>query len=340
VTAMLPFHVIGGPQVRAVLSGSHREVVEIVKRAYLLHHAGLSVNPRSYFLRFDDRPRDRIIALPAHLGGDVEITGIKWVASFPENISQDLPRASAVLILNDPSTGYPTACLEASQINACRTAASAVFAAEELGGRRAGVTIAVVGAGIIARNVVEFFHALGWPVRRITVHDRVEPYAEALACHARGLGYDTVVAPSLEQAVAEAGVVVLATTAPKPHITDQKLFSPGQVVLNLSLRDIAEEVVLASYNVVDDVDHCLTADTSPHLAEQLVGHRRFIDGTLAQVMLREIELGEDKPTIFSPFGLGVLDLAVGAFVRDRALEQDAALEIGDFFAETSRWGAP
>ena len=68
---------------------------------------GSTLNPDSYFLRYPDNPNARIIALPAHLGGEVQKSGIKWISSFPENRATNLARASAVLILNDASTGYP-----------------------------------------------------------------------------------------------------------------------------------------------------------------------------------------------------------------------------------------
>ena len=103
-----------------------------MEAAYRLHASGNTINPDSYFLRYPDKPSSRIIALPAHLGGAVQISGIKWISSFPENRASNLARASAVLILNDAATGYPIACIEASLISATRTGASAALAAEHI----------------------------------------------------------------------------------------------------------------------------------------------------------------------------------------------------------------
>ena len=57
---------------------------------------------------------------------------------LPRQRAAGLPRASAVLILNDPGTGYPFACLESSIISATRTAASAAVAADWLCASRDG----------------------------------------------------------------------------------------------------------------------------------------------------------------------------------------------------------
>lgn len=294
------------------------------------------MNPRSYFLRFSEKPEARIIALPAFLSG-ASLAGIKWISSFPANIEANLPRASAVLILNDYATGYPFACLESSNISAARTAASAVLAAELILRSRAAGKVLFVGAGVLGRTVADFLVDQRWAIADCEVFDLNEAYARALAAHISRSGIAATAATDVSDAVSRADLIVLATTAARPWLADPGWLRPGQCVLNISLRDLAPEVILASHNIVDDIDHCLTADTSPHLAEQAAGHRRFIDGTIADLILGTVGPQADLPLIFSPFGLGVLDLAVGAYVYRAASRRGLAVHVPDFFGTTDRW---
>src|SRR5215471_6810103 len=90
-----PFSVISGEQVQNALAGREKQVMEMVETTYRVHGSGDSVNPPSYFLTFPDRPTSRIIALPASIGGDVRVDGLKWISSFPDNVGAGVPRASA-----------------------------------------------------------------------------------------------------------------------------------------------------------------------------------------------------------------------------------------------------
>ncbi|MEU9919203.1 2,3-diaminopropionate biosynthesis protein SbnB [Streptomyces sp. NPDC051001] len=329
------FCVLPGREVVDLLTGRETEVIDRVRDAYLLHQAGDSVNPDSYFLRFPDKPDARIIALPSYLGGDSDVAGIKWIASFPGNVSSGLPRASAVLVLNDYSTGYPFAVIEAAGISAARTAASAALAARTLGGGRPD-RVGVVGGGVIARTIVRYLHAAGIPLSTVHCHDIDEHSAHNLVDHLKATYGAEARAATLDEAL-DSDVVVLATTALNPYIPAAHRLRPGQLVLNVSLRDLAPETLLSANNVLDDVEHCLKAGTSPHLAEQLTGNRDFITGTLAQVIQDEVRLDPSRPTVFSPFGLGVLDLAVGHHLYSVARDTGRLIEVPGFFGETQRW---
>ncbi|MFE6163852.1 2,3-diaminopropionate biosynthesis protein SbnB [Streptomyces sp. NPDC056486] len=335
------FAVISGRQVQQALNAKEVEIAGLIEGVYRLHGAGETVNPPSYFLRFPDRPSARIIALPASLGGPLRVDGLKWISSFPDNTSSGLPRASAVLILNDPDTGYPYACLESSVISATRTASSAVLAADRLSRDRTRPTrVGFLGTGLIARYVHTHLAANGWEFDETGVHDLsadsaagFRGYLERAGTKGRITVHDTA-----ETLVRESDLLVVATIAAEPHVHDLSWFDHHPLVLHLSLRDLAPEILLASANVVDDVEHCLKANTSPHLAEQLTGKREFIDGTLEDVLSGRVAVPADRTVVFSPFGLGVLDLAVGRFVHDEVARRGELSVVDGFFHELSRYG--
>ena len=304
--AVPPFAVIPGAQVRRMLQGREGQIVELVEATYRLHGAGDSVNPPSYFLRFPDRPASRIIALPASIGGPHQVDGLKWISSFPQNVAAGIPRASAVLILNDHDTGYPFACLESSIISATRTAASAALAADWLSRGRGADSDAAARAGAVGRpdRVLR-----GRPDRPLHPHlpgrHRLDVRRDRRARLVRrqrgrlprlpgavrhgtgggsGAGGRITVHDRAEDLIRSSDLVVFATIAGQPHVSDPSWFGHNPLVLHVSLRDLAPEILLASANIVDDVEHCLKASTSPHLAEQLTGNRDFLLGTLDDVM--------------------------------------------------------
>ena len=331
--------VINGKTVFDIVHAHRAECIGIVREAYLAHADGQSVNPDSYFLRFPDKPDSRIIALPAYLGNGFDVAGLKWIASYPGNIQRGFPRASAVLVLNSYETGYPFAILESSIISAARTAASAALAAHWLNGQsHLAHSLGIVGTGFIARYVYEFLVDTGWEIEEVRLYDRSPLESEKFrntACRLEQHRAVTVV-PDVAQLVRGCDLILFTTVASTPHIADVSLFEHNPLVLHVSLRDLAPEILLNSQNVVDDVDHVMKANTSPHLAEQKSGNRSFVTGTLADVMTGRRSVNRSRPIIFSPFGMGVLDLAVGKWVYDQAVASGQELRLSDFFYETAR----
>jgi N-[(2S)-2-amino-2-carboxyethyl]-L-glutamate dehydrogenase len=332
------FAVVGGSTVRAILSERRYEILELVRDAYRQHHSGDTINPDSYFLRFPDKPTARIIALPARLMDGADVAGIKWISSFPENREIALPRASAVIVLNDMTTGFPYACLEGSFISAARTSASAALAAEILHrGKHAG-RVAVIGAGPIAASVVDFLLTTGWSLGQVRIHDLIEARAASFCTYLRERECQAESADSAENAINGADLILFATTAAQPFLANPALFVPQQTVLHVSLRDLDVNVILSAQNIVDDIEHCLKAQTSVHLAEQATGSRAFVDGTIGDLISGRLKPDLRRVRIFSPFGLGVLDIAVARFVYREAAASGRAINISDFFA--SSWPAP
>jgi ornithine cyclodeaminase len=334
------FCVVSAAAIDELLERDRQHLVPIVRETYRSFGQGRAVNPHSSFLRFNPKridPANRIIALPAFVEGDPDLAGIKWIASFPKNPALGRPRASATLVLNSATTGRPFACMEGSLISAARTAASAVLGANLIcSGIRDGLRIGFVGTGLIARDILKSFVAEGWRFAGVQLFDAVEAHGRRFAEFATPLlDQRLTVARSLDEVLGNSDLLVFATTASRPYVVDPEQLSPSTRILNISLRDLGPDVILRAENVVDDIEHCLREQTSPHLAELQIGSRNFD--------LRNIHDCFDadggftwkpsgrKPVVFSPFGLGVLDIAVGALVFREARKAGRLVRIDEFF---------
>jgi len=329
--------ILKAQEVASLLAGREGELIEITRRVYEAHAAGDSSLPQSTFLRFPDQPRQRIIALPAYLGNDFEVAGIKWISSFPSNLSKGIDRASAIIMLNSAQTGRPQAVIEGSIINSKRTAASAALAARSLQQNRHASRVGVIGCGPINFEVVRFLLASSPEINELLLFDpdkaRADHFKEA--CRELSADISVSIVKEATAALKNATLISLATTALQPHINDLSACAPNSALLHISLRDLAPEAILSSDNVVDDIDHVCRAQTSVHLAEQLSGNRDFIRCTLADITSGRAAPRRDNNSIvvFSPFGLGVLDIAVGQLVYKLAREQQRGIPIQSFLPE-------
>ena len=327
--------ILRGPEVERLMTGREPEIIAAVRRAYLVYAEGAGSLPHSTFLRFSDNQPERIIALPAYLGGEWEVAGVKWVASFPRNPERGLDRASAVIILNSLITGRPEAVIEGSIISAKRTAASAALAAQTLHAGRPVNRVGLIGCGVLNMETVRFLRTVFPEINSLIIYDlnaaRSERFAEKFRQTCDGVEVETARDP--QTVLGNASLISLATNATAPHIHDLSMAPPGSVILHISLRDISPQILLSCDNVVDDIAHVCRAQTSVHLTEQLVGHRDFIRCRLADILSGKAAASKEaiSKTIFSPFGLGILDMAVGKLVREWGRERGEGMTIPSFF---------
>jgi len=326
--------VVSGPEAASILDGQETKVIDIIREAYETHAEGQTALPHSIFLRFPSQPRDRIIGLPAYVGGEHPVAGMKWVASFPGNLEQGLPRASATLVLNSTETGRPYAFLESSLISAQRTGASAALAAKTLT-HRGTTELSLVGCGPINREVGRFTLAAMADISKVRLYDTDQERARTMAAEiTAATGRETEVVPDITAAIKDSPLVSIATNALEPYLDDPALFAKNSVVLHVSLRDITPAVIASAINVVDDLDHVNREATSIHLASQAAGNTDFVAANLGDLLIGSKSLPEsEQPIIFSPFGLGILDVKLGQYVHDEAVARGIGQTIINFLPE-------
>lgn len=141
---------------------------------------------------------------------------VKVATVFPGNAARGKPTIHGAVTLFDDVTGDLTAIVDFHLVTKWKTAGDSLLSASRLA-RRDATEFLLVGAGAVARSMVEAYSAQ-FPDARFTVWSRSRASAEAM-----GLP----VADDLEAAVRRAHVICSATMATEPLIRGDWL-QPGQ----------------------------------------------------------------------------------------------------------------
>jgi ornithine cyclodeaminase len=325
--------IINGKEVNNILKNKEDKIVNLVKTAYLLHGNKQSEVPHSIFLKFEKQPKDRIIGLPSYLGGNKNIAGFKWISSFPDNIKNGIDRASAVLILNSMKNGRPIAMLESSIISAKRTAASAALAAKYLSTKNNNKILSIVGCGFIGYETLRFTLSQIQTITKIFIFDlNIDRAKEFKDKAKKEFGKEIIIIDSIKQIFEIGNIIALTTTTSKPYINNDIKINNDCLILNISLRDISAEIIAKSINIVDDFDHVNRADTSIHLATKLFRKEPYYE-TISNVINQKINIPNNTSNliIFSPFGLGILDIILADFCLYEADKKNFGTTIESFF---------
>lgn len=314
--------------VRAAMGSSIRGYVEALRVALALHAEGKTAQPLKPYLRWRRRGHiaDRIIAMPGYVGGTHEMAGIKWIGSKHDNPTlRGIPRASAVIVLNDPETHFPVAIMEGGEISGMRTAGVTVLACEYLA-RPGFQAVALIGCGFIGR-----LHALGLlesfaAVERLYLYDHNRRAARALAEELASTHPElsVTICEAAEEAVCRGELVVPCTVTARPYIELDWLM-PGAFVSNISIMDVKPDVYLG-------VDKLLVDDWEQANRERKTINQLVLAGRLRRSDLHA-ELGDvvrghrpgrehpDERILLNPMGMAIEDVACAAAVYRTAREQ-------------------
>lgn len=310
--------------------------VEVVRETLLLHAAGRTTLPAEAYLPWHTASGEaaRSLALPGAVWGERPAIGLKLINSSLANPAQGLPRAQGWTFLFDRETARPDAMLAAGWISATRTAAYTVLSFRLLGDP-ATTRVAVLGCGALAEAHLRLL-AAELPAASYLLHDLDPGRAQALA----GGWADRLavsVAGTAREAVAGAGLVVTVTTSTNGYLAWDWL-TPGALIAHVSLDDVLGEVITrADLLLVDDWE-LVAADDRRVLGRMYrsgavtgpagqrfgsparSGSPRQVDATLADLLTGR-HPGRRRPeevVLSNPFGMGVLDVALAAAIRDRA----------------------
>ncbi len=264
--------------------------------------------------------------MPAYLD-DPAAMGAKLVTVFNSNLARGLPSHLATILLLDPVTGSLAAIMDGRYITEARTAAVSAVSARHLAAAGA-CRLALIGSGVQARSHAEALAT----VRRLRDVRVWSPnpasrarFVDEMAGH---LGAPLHACDTAEASVADADLIVLATSSTTPVVRDEWV-APGAHIMCVGAcrpdqREIDPALTARSRLYVDSRAAALveSGDVVLNIAEG-----RFtaahIRGELGEVVLERAQgrASDDEITVFKSLGMAVEDIAAADLVLRRALEQ-------------------
>jgi ornithine cyclodeaminase/alanine dehydrogenase len=293
------------------------ELVDLVEGAFAAVGRGEILMPSGPAL--EPRPGAFLHPMIA-FSTNMDRIGLKWLAGYSDNKSRGLPFLSALIVLNDATTGLPIAIMDGSWITAYRTAAASAVAIRTLT-RSDADTLSIIGCGAQALSHARVLPVAMPALKRLLIHhpsiDRAREFAAEIQDDLPGI--EVRAADDLEEAVRNARVLVSAGP-PRPSIKPAiraEWLAPKMLFVALDFEAyVGPEVVAAMDRVFTDdaakLNHFRDQgffsaglpDVSS-LAEKVAEKRRPVSSTGGR-------------TLFLSLGLAVEDLVVASSVLDRA----------------------
>jgi ornithine cyclodeaminase len=258
-------------------------------------------------------------SLPAYVGGEFNVAGLKWTAHALQKPTSKLPHINPLLILSNPKNGLPLVAMEGSVISAIRTGAVTATAVKYLASSSSH-TLLCCGAGVQARQQIEGT-IFGLPhLEKVYIWGRTGSKAENLVNEFKqrysDIQFMTVNQPA--EVIGFSDIVIGATSAPEPYLFKED-FKDGCLYCHIGFNDI-DPIAINGFDKIVCDNFVLGVKYSGQSLFRLNRQGHF-DHNKPIDLLEDWIIGKSKyrqrageKILFNAFGLSVFDLALGNYV--------------------------
>jgi len=308
-------------------------VNETVEKAFRAYGTGNIDMPAKTYLNF---PKGDLRSMPAYIFGEgFNIAGVKCVNVHPRNALRHLPSVMAVIILNDPETGFPLAVLDGTYLTCLRTGAAGAVAAKYLSREDAEVA-GFVGCGAQARSQLACLLGVR-KIRKIKIWQFAGDKEGAQ--HFRSFAQKTFkleafISPRIDSVTMESDIVIATTPSRIPlvsrvdagtHINAIGADAPGK-------QEIDPAVLRQAKIVIDDWAQAThSGEINVPFRQKLIG-RKDIHATLGDIVAgkKSGRKSDREITLFDSTGLAIQDISC-AYVVYQALKRRRGIRSIKFF---------
>jgi len=285
-------------------------LIPAMERALAAFSAGEVVQPVRTMLTVEEGQRF-LGVMPAVMHNAM---GAKLVCFYPKNAAAGLPTHLATIVLFDPATGLPLACLDGRLITEMRTAAVSAAITRKLVPAGARV-LALLGSGVQAQAHLEALRHV-CRFEEVRVWSRRSEHAQRFAAEhgARAM------VP--EAAVRGADVIVTVTSSREPVLKGSWLKAGAHVnavgACFPTWRELDDAALKGSTLIVDSREAALRESGDVILSRASI----FAEAGELFAGTRRVPAG--ATTVFKSLGLAVEDIATARLVYDLTLSPAAA----------------
>ena len=288
----------------------------------------------------DDR---RFMAMPAYIGGSIDLMGMKWYGSNSNNRKIGLPRSILTVMLNDKDTGAPLALMSANLLSAYRTGAIPGVGAKYMA-RKDTKVCGICGPGVMGKTSLAAILATCPEIEEIKVKGRGQKSLNSFIAYVRQQ-YPKIkkvhAVETVEELIRDTDIVSFANSGNTDPATypwvKKEWIKPGALLIGLSCFDMDAKEMAECTLVVDNWKlYEAWAEEFPYPSfgiNNIIGSK-FTDMAHDGIIKEEdiIDLGdiifgkkpgrvsEDQIFIYSVGGMPVEDVAWGKKCYEKALE--------------------
>lgn len=294
-----------------------------------------------------DGPDRRFMAMPAYLGGEFDMVGMKWYGSNVENKKKGLPRSVLMLTLNDKDTGAPLAYMSANILSAYRTGAIPGVGFKYFSKEDSKV-VGIIGPGVMNKTAFAAIMAVRDGIETVKVKGSslnsksALAYAEYLRKEYPQLK-EVKLVETEEEAIRDSDIVCIATSAPTgdislyPYVKEEWIKPGAMISCPASARFDDDFILNRARNVADNIMlYEAWAEEMPYPAYEsipipavhcmdLMHEGKMEKGQvddLGDVLTGKIPVHrkDDEIIVYSVGGMPIEDVAWGTVCYRKALE--------------------
>ncbi len=246
--------------------------------------------------------------------------GIKWISVFPKNAGKGQPTVNGTILLSSADDGRLLAIMEANNITAMRTAATAVLAATLMANPKPKI-MALVGAGIQAAYQLAA-HADLFDFDQIRVWG-FEPNEAEFFCKKHSSFKRLRPVTDIKSCVESADVIVTCTSSRKP-LVQKEWVKPGAHINAIGAdakgkEELDPALLMRARVVVDEWEQASHSGEINVPFSQGSFLKANVHAELSEVVsqAKNGRHAENEITIFDSTGLGALDIHFAQFVYAR-----------------------